>query len=339
MPREQRLKLIAEIERKRGSRLLAYVTGDRRGFETKIATDVFPFILEHLLGFGRVDQIDLFLYTSGGLLNAASGLVALIREFTGKFSVLIPFKAHSAGTLIALGADSLVMSRVAQLTPVDPTVTSPYNPTVPNPQPGAAPHVLPVNVEDVIGYIDLAKEEVGLKGESALATVFQDLASKVHPLALGNVYRARAQIKLVARRLLKAHKMSKESIERIVSALTKELYSHDYIIGRKEADEILKLPVGEPNPEWDEPIWSLYKEYENLLELTVPANPDVLLGDQGSVAHTFTRAIIESSAFTHAFQTIREIRQVRVTQPGIPEPIIGFQERTLQEGWVRGVEI
>lgn len=339
MPTPRRVELITQIEKKRGSRVLVYVLGDRPGQETKIATDVFPFILEHLLSFGRVSHLDLFLYTSGGLINAASGLVALIKEFAEKFSVLIPFKAHSAGTLIALGANSIVMSRVGQLTPVDPTINSPYNPPVPSPVPGAPPQFLPVNVEDVIAYIELGKEEVGLKSESALAAVFQDLASKVHPLALGNVYRARAQIRLVARRLLKANKVSKEKIDRIVSTLTKELYSHDYIIGRKEAIEVLGLPVEELNPDWDEPVWSLYKEYESLLGLTVRPNRDVLLGEQVSVPHTFTRAIIESSAFTHAFQTVREIRRVRVSKAGVEEPIVGVQERTLQEGWVPNAEV
>jgi hypothetical protein len=338
MGRSGRLSLIRKIESVRGTRVLVYITGDRKNFETRIATDVFPFILEHLQKFGSVSKIDLFLYTSGGFTNAATGLVALLREFSPKFSVLIPFKAHSAGTLIALGADSIVMNHVSQLTPVDPSISSPYNPTIPSPQPGAVPQILPVNVEDVVGYLDLAKNEANLKTESALATVFQDLASKVHPLALGSVYRAREQIKLIATKLLKNRSKTEENeeqIKKIVSALTRELYSHDYIIGRNEAKNLLKLPVEEADILWDDPIWALYKEYENLLELTRPYNPEMLVGDSSAVTNSMTRAIIESTSLTHTFVTTREIRKVQVSPPGAPEPIIGFQERVISEGWIQ----
>ena len=334
MPTPRRLELIRAIETARGSRVLSYITGDRHGFETKIATDVFPFILEHLEAFGSTSKIDLFLYTTGGITIAASGLVSLIREFAGRFSVLIPFKAQSAGTLVALGADSIVMSRVGQLSPVDPTITSPYNPTMPHPVPGNPPQSLPVNVEDVVSFIKLARSEAGIKNEQALAEVFRDLAAKVHPLALGSVYRAREQIKMIARRMLQTHMTNGKEIERITTLLTRELYSHDYIIGRKEATEVLKLPIETADQRWDDPIWSLYKEYENVLELTRGFNPETLLQAQQRVTHTFTRAIIESTVATHAFQTVQEITRVQVTQPGIPTPIVGFQARVISENWV-----
>ncbi len=131
MTRYSRLNLIQELENKRKSKVLVYFTGDRRGLETRIATDIFPFILEHLENFGSTKQIDLFLYTPGGVAIAGTGLVALIREYCEKFCVIVPFKAHSAGTLITLGADSIVMNRVSQLSPVDPSVQSPYGQQVP----------------------------------------------------------------------------------------------------------------------------------------------------------------------------------------------------------------
>ena len=341
MAREERLQIIEQVEEARNSRVLVYVTGDRRGLETKIASDVFPFFLDHLRGFGQTPRIDLFLYTAGGLTIAASGLVGLIREFAATLSVLIPFKAHSSGTLIALGADSLVMSHVTQLSPVDPTVTSPYNPSAPG-QPQGQSRVLPVNVEDVIGFLDLAKDELGLESETALASAFQNLTSQVHPLALGGVYRAREQIRFMARKMLKSHADGggdEETIERVVSTLTRELYSHDYIIGRNEAIEALKLPVEDPNPETDNLVWALYEQYAELLQLTVPYNQDVVLGERSQAIATFTRGIIESSASTHAFQTTREITRLQVTPPGAPGPVTGFQDRTIEERWIANAEV
>ena len=85
----------------RGSPVICYVTGDRRGLEAKIAMDIFPFFYKVLMKMGKQDRIDLFLYSTGGLTMAAWGLVNLLREFCGHFSVLIAPKAHSTATLIS----------------------------------------------------------------------------------------------------------------------------------------------------------------------------------------------------------------------------------------------
>lgn len=56
----------------------------------------------------------------------------MFREYSqkGSFSVLIPYRAHSAATVIALGADEIVMTKKAELGPIDITIGSgPYNPT------------------------------------------------------------------------------------------------------------------------------------------------------------------------------------------------------------------
>jgi len=341
MTRRSRLGLIKKLEGLRNSRLLVYITGDRRGLETRIATDVWPFILEHLESMGNVDKIDLFLYTPGGLSNAGTGLVALLREFCKKFSVIIPFKAHSAGTLIALGADSIVMTKVAQLSPVDPSIQSPYNPPAPGPQPPGGVNLLPVNVEEVIGYLELARKESGIKDDNAMASIFKDLSSKVHPLALGNVYRARAQIAMLSRQLLTRHmgENKEEQVQEIVRKLTRDLYSHDYIIGRAEAKEVLGLNIEEIDNDTERLIWRLYKEYEKLLELTVPLTPSILLGTSDQIRCNFTRGIIESRLRVDAFQSDQEFRRVQVTPPGAPGPIVGYQGNTYSEYWIRNAKV
>lgn len=341
MSRRSRLNLIKKLESVRGSRVLVYFTGDREGLQTRIATDVFPFILEHLESMGDVNTIDLFLYTPGGIAIAGTGLVSLLREFCEKLSVIVPFKAHSAGTLIALGADSIVMSKVAQLSPVDPSVQSPYNPQAPVVQPGVVGGNLPVNVEEVIGYLNLAKEEAKIKDDNAMANVFKELSSKVHPLALGNVFRARAQIKMLAKQLLSRHMGAdkQEQVNKIVNKLTKELYSHDYIIGRKEAKETLGLNIEDIGKETEELVWKLYKQYEQLLELTVPLTPALLLGGRDEARFTFTRGVIESRLRVDAFQSDQSFRRVQMTPPGAPAPIDAYQGNLFSQYWVRNAKV
>lgn len=335
MSKNSRLNIIKKIERKRKSKVIVYITGDRRGLESRIATDIFPFVLEHLEYIGDVKKIDLFLYTVGGITIAGTGLVALIREYCENFSVLIPFKAHSAGTLIALGADSIVMNKVTQLSPVDPSVQSPYGQQIPGQQ------SVPVSVEDVIGYLDLAREEANIKDDNAMSNVFKELSSKVHPLTLGSVFRARNQIVMLATQLLMRHMGEEQSakVKKIVGRLTRELYSHDYIIGRKEAKDILGLNVEDADEDLTKWIWQLYKEYEVLLELNTPLAPALLLGDREEGSFIFNRAIIESIFRTDAFQTSQTFKKVQVNQPGIPQPVTSYQGNIMFEQWKTGVDI
>lgn len=131
-----RATLITEMERARDSHVLSLVTGDRLHMESRIAGDVLPLVYEHLRGIGHVRQIDLFLYTQGGDSLAGWGMVNMIREHCDRFVVIAPFRCFSCGTLIALGADEVVVTPGTELSPVDPSVASPYNPQVPS-QPGA----------------------------------------------------------------------------------------------------------------------------------------------------------------------------------------------------------
>lgn len=339
MGAEERRAIIQEIESHTSSRLICYVTGDRRGLETRIAGDTIPLIYDHLRRIGDVPRLNVFLYTVGGDSLAGWALVSLVREFSKTFGVIIPFRALSCGTLIALGADELIMAKGAQLSPVDPSLASPYNPSAPGQiQPGVV-QLLPVSVEDVIGYLKLARDEAGIKGDEGISKIMAVLSEKVHPMALGAVYRSREQIRLLARKLLTMHEKDQKKIEKLVDTLTKELPSHQYLISRKEAKEELGLKVSEPSGRLDELIWNLYKDYEEQLQLNEPYNPEAVVGTSGSVTTTFDRAVIESlkqdgSSRTLVFRTQKEIRRVQSTQAGIPFPVVGIQERNIADHWV-----
>ena len=91
MGRNERMKLIDEIEAERNSKLIAYIAGDRSGMRTQIGTDIFPILHEHLTKAGEQDRIDLFLYSLGGNTIAGYALVNLFREFCSEFDVIVPF--------------------------------------------------------------------------------------------------------------------------------------------------------------------------------------------------------------------------------------------------------
>jgi D-alanyl-D-alanine dipeptidase len=325
------MNLIEQIEKLRNSQLLVYYTGDRQGQEIRIAGDIHPFCSRQLEQIGEVERIDLFLYGPGGLTMAGYGLVNLIREFCKEFNVIIPFRALSCATLIALGANEIIMTKNAMLSPVDPSVEHPLGPTVDF---GQGPKIVPVNVEDVISFINLAKTEAGLNDSTSLCKIFEKL-SQVHPLTLGAVNRSRQEIAFLARSLLKYHMNDNERVERIVNTLTHERFSHDYLISRREAKETLDLNIvdAELNGELNKAILDLHNKYDELLSLSVPYHPEIYLGSQNDAIVTLNRGILETRHLTHVFRSRFHIQRVEVTVPPSPIPTIAYQGRGLGESW------
>jgi hypothetical protein len=334
----ERLALVQQLEGARKSRVLVYITGDRQpDLGTHIGTDVFPFFYDALSKMGHQKQIDLLLYSIGGATMAAWGLVNLLREFADRLCVLIPFKAHSSATLIALGANEIVMTRTGQLSPVDPNITSPFNPVLPNQVPGTPPQFLPVSVEDVIGFMDLIRNEANVTHEENITEAVKLLATNIHPLALGNVYRAKEQIRMLSRRLLAFHMDAeggdKEKVAGIVATLTRELYSHDYPVGRREAKETLGLKIADCPEGLEKLVMDAFLAYSDEMELYTAYSPEVALGTQTTKTVTFDRAFIETLDASYVFRTKREVKRLRIQQQNVPLDV--FQQRTLEEGWMK----
>lgn len=228
---EERPKLIESIEKLRDSKVITYVTSDRQPpFSARIANDVVRICYDHLNKIGHVNKIDLFIHSLGGDSMTPWRLVNLIREFCDSFAVLVPYKAHSAATLIALGADEIVMGHMGELTPIDPTIGTPFNPPHPeNPD----ERKVEIGVEDVMGYINLAKEKIGITDQDNLVKIYEKLGDRIHPLAIGGVYRSHALIRLLASKMLKLHMKEKtqvQSVPTIVDYLVEKLYYHSYLI-------------------------------------------------------------------------------------------------------------
>lgn len=62
----------------------------------------------------------LLLHTPGGVTNATETLVAYLRSKFDFIEVIVPALAMSAGTMISLAANQIVMGRQSQLGPIDP---------------------------------------------------------------------------------------------------------------------------------------------------------------------------------------------------------------------------
>jgi len=335
--------LIQQIEDLRKSRVITYLTSDREGpVSAKIAGDVIPLISKQLRALGKTPNIDLFLYSAGGDTMVPWRLVSMIREYCDKFSVLIPYKAHSAATMIALGADEIVMTDLSELSPIDPSTENIFNPD----NPKNSQNKIPISVEDVMAYFDLVKNKFGIKNDTELAAIFNKFIEsnpQIHPLALGNVNRAHNLIRILAKRLLKSHKipMQEDNIDKIVDYFTEKLYSHQYYIGRKEAKEDLELQtVINANEELLKAMTDLYEEYAKEMALGILWNPENELGiNVAQNKKDYKIAFIESRQLSDYFEISidykkQQINIIQQTPQGpiqIPQEQVAF--RVVGQGW------
>jgi len=322
-----RVPLYQRLEEQRGSKVVVYVTGDRRGLETVIASEVLDFFLDHLDTIQQSDLISLYLYTRGGDTLAAWSLVHLIRQFCNRFEVIVPFKSHSAGTLICLGANNIVMTKQATLGPIDPSVNTPLNPEVPG-----TTNRWPVSVEAISGYLELAREN-GVVKSADWANVLKVLTEYVHPLVLGQAFRTRSQIRMLGQRLLSHQYEDATQIENILAFLCSESGSHAYTIYRQEARN-LGLTVETPTPELYETIWSIYESVARELHLTEPFDPKVVLGENDAGDYVAARALIESAeGGSHVFVTEGSLTRQRIRHPQTGMTQEAIQTTKTSEGW------
>lgn len=296
---KERQEIYKAIEQSRNSKVIAYSTSNRPGMETQIASDAVDVILEHLDSFNKTDKISLILYTLGGNTLAAWNIINLIREFCKELEILVPNKCRSAGTLMCLGADNIIMTKQATLGPIDPSLISPYNPIIPNTNP---PQKAPVSVESVKGYFDLLKEEVGVSDPVVLGDAYKKLVDHINPLVLGDIYRSKRQIQMLARKMMEMHRMEDVYVEKIIKFLCSDSGSHDYTISRTEAKS-LGLKISSP----DNDMYALLKKWYNnvVLELRINEgiNPEKELNGASTADFVYCRGLIESVAMRHAFVT------------------------------------
>lgn len=315
MSKSARVKIIQAIERARKSRVITYITSTRQNLEVQMAMDTIRYVYDHLEKISSEKnkeplKIDLFIHSNGGDTTVPWKLVTLIREYADEFNVLVPFRAFSAATLTALGADHIVMHPMGMLGPTDPTVTNQFNPVNQRNQ------LVGISVEDVSAYLSLIKDDAGIQHEDQLVTAFNILADKVHPLALGNVKRHISQSKMMAKKLLCLHMDPDDHAHRvstIVENLTSKSFFHGHPINRIEAvDQIGLSTVEKPTEAVQRSMWKLYLEYEKELQMDNPFDiasefladfPDLPINEQVTSGKKIAKmSYIESSCHTDAFR-------------------------------------
>ena len=281
MALEERIQFYKAIEAERQRPLIVYVTSMRRNAEAQIARDAISELLAQLQAMpADTKKLDLLLGSNGGDGTVAWRIVSLIRERVESFSVLVPQAAFSAATLIALGADEIVMHPHGNLGPTDPQITNKAK----NVQFGS---------EDLAAFLKFARDEVGLTDQMPLLELFKQFSAEVGFVGIGVAARSAQLSQSMGEKLLRLHMKSESQMQKaklISEALNTKFFHHGYPLSRKEAKEI-GLPVAASNPKIEELLWNIWLDIERELKLREPFSPVHLLKSDPACAALFAPVV------------------------------------------------
>ena len=262
--RYRRQDLIRSIEKQTGRQLICYVAG----LHTMISRDDVVFLVDLLHNARRDDSMDLLLHTGGGDMDAAEKLISMVRNFVGTadLRVVIPDFAKSAGTLMALAADYIVMSDSSELGPIDPQIVLNDG----NGNRMSTP---------IQSYLDAYQQHSAALAKNPNDITAQIMLQKFDPARLKVFEAARNRARIFAEDQLKLGMFrapKSGNFTKIAGDLldTTKWLSHGQMIGHQEAKDIgLTVEYVEPQDGLWQSYWQLYcyqrleiKEKQKLFE-------------------------------------------------------------------------
>lgn len=219
--------LIEQLSQRLGGPVVAYWNGARGSV---CHSDVVA--LYHVLSrLGEHETIYLFLKSDGGSGQVSLRLVNLLRQHCRRLVALVPLECASAATMIALGADGILMGATAYLTAVDTSLNHALSPL------DRDNDRVSVSLNELQRVIRLWREQQA-QGDVAAENAYKALFQYVHPLVIGAVDRAESLSIMLCRELLAYHIADAAKAEAIASALNGKYPSHSYPILLDEAVKI-----------------------------------------------------------------------------------------------------
>jgi hypothetical protein len=203
---------------------------DDRPVATKLfEEDDIDVLYTCLQQIGRAPRLAIVLHTMGGRVGVSRKIHTLFRNYAEEVTVLVPRKARSAGTLLCLGANRIVMTAVAELSPLDPNIVAQGDSS------GGRP--MSISAEDIRAFRHMAEDWFNLRSEESRVQVFRLLAERIFPTTLSSFYRADKQMRQIAEELLSCQ-LSDTSVDTrrmLVERLVGGYHAHDYNITCAEA--------------------------------------------------------------------------------------------------------
>ncbi len=241
--------LIQRLEKRLGATILTYWNSPGGSI---CGNDVVG-LYGVLRTMGPAKHIMLFIKSEGGSGQASLRMVNLLRQFTKRLTLLAPLECQSAGTMLALGADEILMGPLAQLSAVDTSLTHDLSPL------DRDQHRVSVSQDELHRVIRLWQQEV----KDDKTNPYQSLFQHVHPLVIGAVHRSSSLSTKLCEEILSYHMRDARKARKISNCLNSGFPSHSYPITLREAKRI-GLNVGPMDQDVNELLFELNALYSEM---------------------------------------------------------------------------
>lgn len=270
--RDQIGTYIKNIEKERGSSVIVYIS--RNLLNSNEVTNFYQLFSGNN---GKMKNVDLILCSNGGIADDAFKMCRLCRQHTeDKFGVLVPYRAKSAATLLALGADELIMGPASEIGPVDPMIFVTLQ--------DGSKHLVPAHsIKDGLDFF-----EGRIKSEPKTALIYSQLIENLDPTVVGAYQRAIESSKQYAETLLTGGLLKgqpKEKIQKAAKDLSERYKSHGFVIDRDIARSDYGLNVIDATDQTWENMWQIF----NMVDVWMEEDPNI-----GSVVRTANSEVIIS---------------------------------------------
>lgn len=242
---------LARLQRRVEGKLICYWTST----SGSICDNDVVALHEILENIGRQPQLTLFVKSDGGSGMASLRLVHLLRRYTRRLTVMAPLNCASAATMLALGADTILLGPLSYLTAVDTSLEHDLSPL------DHTNNLVPVSNDEVDRVIRLWREHTGR--EKISAHPHQELYKYLHPLVIGALDRASSLSLMICREILGYHMSDAKKAERISRQLNSAYPAHQYPITSREAKR-LGLKVEDLDARTDELLQELNLLYSEM---------------------------------------------------------------------------
>ena len=239
--RKNRIKQIEELRKSKVIIYYSFHLLDLKDFEA-----IFDFVSI----LGKQKNLDLYILSPGGFAHPAYKIARLFQDYSlEKFSVLIPYYAKSAATILSLGADEIVMGPASELGPIDPQLSTPNSPLTPA-----------LALKEALDYITKV-----IQKNPKMAPLYVPLLDKVDLIQLGHFEREIESAKQYGEILLNGRKMNKltrEQAKNLADEFVQKYKTHGFVIDGQATSSLLKNTVKLLDS--NDPIWQCMWQLHNI---------------------------------------------------------------------------
>ena len=193
----------------------------------------------------RLDNVILMLTTRGGSPDAAYRIARCLKKYYSKFILYIYGRCKSAGTLVSIAADELILSDYGEFGPLDIQLGKKDELFESTSGLDTTQALTSLNVRTLAFFkdmlLDLRKEsrgQISTKLASQIATnlaigAYSKIFEQIYPSQLGSVERA-INIALDYGKRLKNNNVKEDTLDRLVTGYS----SHSFVIDIDEAKDL-----------------------------------------------------------------------------------------------------